>query len=50
MKWKLKGSVNMKMQGGETVNLEKVLYVPKSVKKLLSVSRIVSKGSTMGAT
>ena len=32
------------------VNLTEVLYVPQSVKNLLSVSRLVSKGVTMGDT
>ena len=31
MKCGLKGSVNMKLKGGETFNLTKVLYVPQSV-------------------
>ena len=42
--------VNMKMQGVETVKLAKVLYVPQTVKKMLSVSRLVLKGATTGAT
>ena len=31
MKCGLKGSVNMKLKGGERFNLTKVLYVPQSV-------------------
>ena len=50
MKCNLKGSVNMKLKGGETVNLTKVLYVSQSVNTILGVSRLVSKGSMMGAT
>ena len=50
MKCELKGSVNMKIQGGETVELSEVLYVHQAVKNLLSVSRLVSKAATMGAT
>ena len=50
MKCRLKGSVKMKLQDGKTVKLTKVLYVPQSVKNLLIVSRLVSKGSTMGGT
>ena len=40
----------MKMQGKESVNLTKVLYIPQAFKNLLSVSMLVSKGDTMGAT
>ena len=47
---KLKGSVNMNLQDGQTVKLTKFLYVPQAVKKLLSVSMIVSKGAQMGET
>ena len=43
-----KVSVNMNMQAGETVNLNKVLYVPQSVKNFLSVSKLLSKGATIG--
>ena len=50
MKSELKSSVNMNMKDGQTANLSKVLYVPKAVKKLLSISRLISKGITMGAT
>ena len=50
MKCELKGSVKMKLQYGITVKLTKVLYVPQAVKKLLRLSRLVSKGSAMGAT
>ena len=32
------------------MKLTKVLYAPQYLKKLLSVSRLVSKGATMGAT
>ena len=48
MKCELKGLLNMKIQGGEMVMLTKVLYVPQAVQNLLSVPRIVSKGSTIG--
>ena len=40
----------MKLQDGQTVKLTKVLYVPQAVKNILSVSRLVLKGSTMGDT
>ena len=50
MKCDLKGSVNMKMQGGEMVNLIEFLYIPQAVKNLLIVSRIVSKGDTSRGT
>ena len=50
IKWDLKGSVNMKMQGVETLNLAKVIYIPQAVKNLLSIARLVSKGSMMGDT
>ena len=46
----LKKSVNMKFKDVQTVKLTKILYVPQAVKNLLSVSRLVPKGSTMGAT
>ena len=50
MKCELKGSVNMKMQGGETVKLIEVMYVPHAVNKLLHVPRLISKGAMMGDT
>ena len=40
----------MKLQLGETVKLNDVLYITQSVKHLLSVLMLVSKVSTMGAT
>ena len=40
----------MKLQYVVTEKLNEVLYIPQAVKKLLSVSRLVSKGATMGAT
>ena len=43
MKCELKGSVHVKLKGGETVNLTEVLYIPQSVKNLWSVSRLASK-------
>ena len=49
-KCKLKGSVNMNMKDEQMVKLTEVLYVPQSVENLLSLSRLVSKGATMGAT
>ena len=49
-KCKLKGSLNIKLKDGQMVKLAEVLYVSQAVKKLLSVSKIVSKGATMGAT
>ena len=50
MKCELKGSVNMKLQGGQTVKLTKVLYLPQAVKNLLGVSRRVSKFNKIRAT
>ena len=50
MKCGLKGSVNMKFQDGKTVNITKALYVPQALKNILSVSRLMPKGATMGAT
>ena len=50
MKCKLKVSVNMKLQDGKMVKLTEVLYVPQDVKNSLSISRLISKGVTMGAT
>ena len=40
----------MKLQDGQTVKLNEVLYVPQAVKKLLRLSRLVSKGATVGST
>ena len=39
----------MKFQDGQTVKLTKVLYIPQAVKNMLSVSRLVTKGSKMGS-
>ena len=50
MKCDLKGTVNMKHQGGGMVKLTEVLYVPQAVKNIFSVSRLISKGSMVGAT
>ena len=50
MKCELKFSVNMKLQDVKKVKLTQVQYVPQAVEKNLSVSRLVSKGATMGAT
>ena len=50
MKCELKVSANMKIQVGQTVKLTQVQYVPQAVKNKLSISRLVSKGATMGAT
>ena len=47
-KCKTNVTVNMNLQGGETVNLNDKLYLPKAVNDLLSVTRLVSKGATMG--
>ena len=46
MKRELKGTANKKLQGGEKVKLENVLYVPQEVKNLLRVSRLAAKGDT----
>ena len=50
MKRELKGTVNMKLQAGEKVKLNNVLYTYQDVNNLLSVSRLMAKGSTMGDT
>ena len=48
MNCEIKVTVNMKLQGGETFKLDEVLYLPQLVNNILSVSRLVSKESTMG--
>ena len=48
MKCKLKRYINMKLKYGKTVKLTEVLYMPQDVKNILSVSKLVSKGVTMG--
>ena len=50
LKCELKVSVNMKLQDVQTVKLAKLLYLPQSMKNLLRVSRLVSKGTNMGST
>ena len=50
IKCAVKGIVNMKPQGEETFKLTKVIYVPQAVNNFLIVSRLVSKGSTIGDT
>ena len=50
MKCKIKGSINTKFQYGKMVKLTEVLYIPQAVKNLLRISRLVSKGATVGAT
>ena len=50
MKFGIKGTVHIKLQVGETVKLNEVLYAPQAVNIILSVSRLVPKGSTMGDT
>ena len=40
----------MNLQDVKTVKFTKVLYVPRAMKNLLRVSRLVSKGALMGAT
>ena len=37
MKCKLKGTVNIKIQGGKTVKLTEVQYVPQAVKNIVNV-------------
>ena len=49
MKCELKIMVNMKLKGGKIFKLNYVLYVPQYVKNVLSLSKIVSKGATMGS-
>ena len=39
----------MKLKDGKTVKLTKVMYFTQAVKTNLSISRLVSKGATMGA-
>ena len=48
MKCELKVSINMKLQYGKNLKLTEVRYIPQLGKNLLSVSRLVSKGATMG--
>ena len=38
----------MKIQGEETMDLTKVLYVPQAIKNFLIVSSFISKGATIG--
>ena len=40
----------MKLKDGKTAKLTEALYVPQYVKTLFSVSKLVSKGATLGAT
>ena len=40
----------MNMKGRETLNPTKVIYLPQEVKNILSISRLVTEGFTMGAT
>ena len=50
MKCGLKGAVNIKLQGGETLKLIDVLYVSQAIKSLLRISSIGAKVYTMGDT
>ena len=50
MKCEIKFLVNMKLKGGETVKITKVIYIPQAVKNILSVWRLISKVTMMGAT
>ena len=50
IKSELKHSVNMKLQDVKMAKLTEDLYEPQAVKLFLSVSRLVSKGATRGAT
>ena len=50
MKCEIKFLVNMKLKGGETVKITKVVYIPQAVKNILSVWRLISKETMMGAT
>ena len=50
MNCELKGTVNMKLQGGETVKFTDVLYVPQSVKNILIFLGVVSKWAIVGDT
>ena len=50
MKCEIKGSVNMKIQGRETLKLNESMYVPQAVENFVSVSRLILKGATMGDT
>ena len=50
IKFKIKGSVNIKLQYRQKLKLTEVLYVSQSAKNLLGVSRLGSEGATMRAT
>ena len=50
MEYEIKVTVIMKLQGGNTIKLTESLYLPQSVNNILSVSRVILKGSTMGDT
>ena len=50
MKCDKETTLNMNLQGRATVKLTEVLYVPQAVNNILSVSMIILKRATMGAT
>ena len=50
MKFEIKGTVNITIQGGGMVKYTEVLYAPQVVKNILSISRLVSKLSMIGDT
>ena len=50
MMCELKVLVNMKLQSGEKVNQDNVIYVLQAVKNLLSSSRLMGKGGTITTT
>ena len=38
----------MKLKGVETFKLNEIIHVPQAVKNIMSILRLISKGSTMG--
>ena len=50
MKCEIKSFIIMNVKYGQAVKRTKALYVPQAVKYIYIISRLVSKGATMGAT
>ena len=50
MKQEIKGTVTVKMQGGETVKLNENFFVPPYFKKLMRALTLVTKEATVGDT
>ena len=48
MKCEIKGSVNIKIKNGQTVNHNEVLYLPQAVKELLRISSSFQRAPKLG--